>query len=142
VSSVQGPFELWVRFVQDGYEDRPMREIYRTEKPDHVSVAKWTSGRAFLNRQLTLAGTYKQELSDHWSVNLMQSYDRYWFREMRMGRKRPRRIRAMAASKSSSAAPSRSGPARRLFAGVRRGVFAARSSRILILRRAGSRADG
>jgi hypothetical protein len=85
VSSVQGPFEIWIRFVQDGYEDRPMREIYRTEKPDHVSVAKWTSGRAFLNRQLTLAGTYKKELSDQWSVNLMQSYDRYWFREVRMG---------------------------------------------------------
>ena len=43
-SYVAGPFEFWTRFVQDGVEDRPMREIYSTTRPRRHLVGRMDPG--------------------------------------------------------------------------------------------------
>lgn len=84
-SFVQGPFEFWARFVQDGGRDRPMREIYSMTRPATVSLEEWTRGRQFQNRQFTVSGRFKQELGSQWSLDLSQSFDRWAFRDQRAG---------------------------------------------------------
>lgn len=85
LSYVKGPFEVWGRFVQDGVQDRPMREIYTSTRPADVPLEEWTRGRQFRNRQFTLEGTFKKELSPSWSVDLAQSFDVWFFRDQRAG---------------------------------------------------------
>jgi hypothetical protein len=85
LSYVNGSFEVWARYVQDGHQDRPMREVYTAAIPDGLSVDDWVRGRQFSNRQTTLAATYKKDLSSRWRVNTMASYDYWWFRHQLMG---------------------------------------------------------
>jgi iron complex outermembrane receptor protein len=85
VSYVSGPFELWGRFVQDGNQSRPLREIYTDAKPDGLPLGDWVRGRQFANRQFTVASTYKKELTPHWAVTLTESFDRWGAEEQRMG---------------------------------------------------------
>lgn len=85
LSWVKGPWEIWTRFTQDGGEDPPLREIYNTQKPANLSLADWVRGRQFLNRQTTVAATYKKDLTEHWSLNLMESYGQWDFKDQRMG---------------------------------------------------------
>lgn len=85
LSYVAGPFELWTRFVQDGGQDRPMREIYSAAKPADVSVDEWTRGRQFCNKQFTLTGRYRQDLSPSWKLDVMQSYDMWDLEDQRAG---------------------------------------------------------
>ena len=85
LSLVGGPFELWARFVQDGAQDRPLREVYTTARPDSVPLSDWLRGRQFLNQQFTVAGTLKKAFSPHWNADAMVSYDNWWLRDLRMG---------------------------------------------------------
>lgn len=85
LSFVKGPFEVWTRFVQDGSEDPPTREIYSTKRPDNVSLADWVRGRQFLNRQSTTTVSFKKDLSEHWNLSLAESYTRWDFKDQRMG---------------------------------------------------------
>lgn len=84
-SYVRGPLEVWTRFVQDGAQDRPMREIYTSTRPADVPLEEWTRGRQFRNRQFTVFARYKQELAETWNLELVQSYDIWWWRDQRAG---------------------------------------------------------
>lgn len=84
-SLVSGPFEIWARFVQDGHQDRPLREVYTTAKPAALSTADWLRGRQFQNRQFTVAATLKKQISPKWRVNLMESYDAWSYQNQLMG---------------------------------------------------------
>jgi outer membrane receptor protein involved in Fe transport len=85
LSYVAGPFEFWTRFVQDGGQDRPMREIYTTARPAGMSLQEWTRGRQFRNRQATATASYKKDLSSQWRLELTQSYDVWWLKDERAG---------------------------------------------------------
>lgn len=85
VSYVNSGFELWGRYVEDGNENRPLREIYTTAKPDTLSVADWVRGRRISNRQFTVAGVYKMQLAPQWTLALTQSFDHWEAEEQRMG---------------------------------------------------------
>ena len=77
VSYVNGPLEIWGRFVQDGEEAPPSRSIYSSTRPAGTSLDDWTTGREILNHQYTLAVRFKKELSPAWNLELLQSDD-YW----------------------------------------------------------------
>ena len=85
VSYVDGPFELWARYVQDGSQDRPMREIYTSTRPANVSLDEWTRGREFRNRQVTTTGHFKKDLSEQWNLELVQSFDIWYYKNHLMG---------------------------------------------------------
>lgn len=85
VSYTKGPLEFWGRFVQDGGQDRPMREIYSTTRPASISLEEWTRGRQFRNRQFTGTIHLKQELSPQWSLDLSQTYFQWAFKDQRAG---------------------------------------------------------
>ncbi|MBI4386189.1 MAG: TonB-dependent receptor, partial [Elusimicrobia bacterium] len=89
LSYVNGPFEFWTRFVQDGRQARPMREIYTRTKPASFTLDEWTRGRQVLNQQFTVTGELKKELSPQWTLNLMQSYDLFAFKDERAGAQPP-----------------------------------------------------
>ncbi len=84
-SYVNGPFEFWIRFVEDGAEDRPMREIYTTTRPAGVSLDEWTRGREFRNQQVTATGRFKKDLSPEWNLELVQSFDIWYYDNHLMG---------------------------------------------------------
>ncbi len=75
MSYVNGPIEFWTRFVQDGVETRPQRQIYTGTKPADQRTDEWTQGRQNKNQQFTVAGRYKRDLSTQWKMELLQSYD-------------------------------------------------------------------
>jgi hypothetical protein len=85
VSYVAGGLELWGRFVQDGNENRPLREIYTTAKPEGLSLEDWVRGREVVNRQVTVAGVYTKALTPHWTLTLTESFDHWGAEEQRMG---------------------------------------------------------
>ncbi len=85
VSYMNGPFEFWTRFVQDGSQDRPMREIYTKARPADVSLDEWTRGREFRNRQITTTGRFKKDLSEQWNLELVQSFDVWLYKNRLMG---------------------------------------------------------
>ena len=105
-SFVSGPFEIWGRFVQDGHQDRPLREIYNTAKPATLSVEDWIRGRQFRNRQTTVAGTFKKDISSTLRLNIMESFDRWSLKDQRMGPRPTLRCPAREGRASSSAGPS------------------------------------
>jgi outer membrane receptor protein involved in Fe transport len=84
-SFVKGPFEIWVRYVQDGHQDRPLREIYSSAKPASLSVDDWVRGRQFTNKQTTAVATFKKQISSEWRLNLMGSFDAWRLHDQRMG---------------------------------------------------------
>jgi iron complex outermembrane receptor protein len=85
VSYVNGPFEIWGRFVQDGEEAPPSRSIYRNTIPAGAPLGEWTEGREVLNDQYTVAGRFKKELSPAWNLELLQSDDYWAFKDQRAG---------------------------------------------------------
>jgi iron complex outermembrane receptor protein len=85
VSYVAGPFEFWTRYVQDGVEDRPMRDIYTTPIPAGESLEDWTRGREFRNQQTTTTGRFKKELSPEWNLELVQSFNIWYCDNQLMG---------------------------------------------------------
>lgn len=99
VSYVSGPVEVWARYVQDGNESRPLREIYANTRPEGMSLEHWVRGREFVNRQFTLTGTYTKELSPEWTVTLTESFDHWGAEEQRMGTQLNARSRRNAGEK-------------------------------------------
>lgn len=85
VSYVNGPLELWARFVQDGGENRAMREIYTMNRPDDVTLEEWVRGRRILNQQLTFTARLDQEISPEWRLDAMLSADTWRLRDERAG---------------------------------------------------------
>jgi outer membrane receptor protein involved in Fe transport len=85
LSYVRGPVEIWGRFVQDGGQDRPMREIYTLARPASVALEEWTRGRQFRSRQLTTQLRFKRDLSPQWNLELAQGFDRWAFKDQRAG---------------------------------------------------------
>jgi outer membrane receptor protein involved in Fe transport len=85
VSYVHGPFEIWTRFVQDGGQARPGRDIYTGAKPEGLAVSEWTRGREVKNRQITVAARLKLDLSRTWNLELLQSDAAWLFTDRRAG---------------------------------------------------------
>lgn len=85
LSYVHGPLEIWGRFVQDGGEARPNRDIYTGTKPGTIPVHEWTRGRTVRSQQFTLAARFKHDLSRQLSVDLLQSYSAWLFTDQRAG---------------------------------------------------------
>ena len=83
VSYVNGPLEIWGRFVQDGEEAPPSRSIYSNTRPAGTSLDEWTTGREIQNQQYTLAASFKKELSPSWNLELLQSDDLWDFKDQR-----------------------------------------------------------
>jgi iron complex outermembrane receptor protein len=85
LSYVNGPWEVWGRYVTDGGESRPNREIYTNNKPADVPLDVWTHGRDEENQQGTTTVRFKTDLSPTWNLELLQSYDMFAFRDQRAG---------------------------------------------------------
>jgi len=85
LSYVNGPLEIWGRFVQDGEATPPTRSIYRNTIPSGVALDDWTMGREILNQQYTLTASFKKELSPSWNLQLLQSDDYWAFKDQRAG---------------------------------------------------------
>jgi iron complex outermembrane receptor protein len=84
-SYVAGPFEFWTRFVQDGEQDRPMRDIYTASRPSDIPLDEWTRGREFQNQELTTTARFKKDLSPEWNLELVQSYRIWYYNDQLMG---------------------------------------------------------
>ncbi|MBC7783709.1 MAG: TonB-dependent receptor plug domain-containing protein, partial [Burkholderiales bacterium] len=85
LSYVNGPWEFWARYTQDGSEMRPIRQIYASVKPADVSVEDWTRGREGQNQQFTAAVSFKKEISSTLKLELLQSYDIFAYTDSRSG---------------------------------------------------------
>ncbi|MGA2138401.1 MAG: TonB-dependent receptor plug domain-containing protein [Verrucomicrobiia bacterium] len=85
LSYVNGPLEIWGRFVQDGEEAPPSRSIYRNTIPSSATLGEWLEGREILNQQYTAAARFKKELSPAWNLELLQSDDLWEFKDQRAG---------------------------------------------------------
>jgi iron complex outermembrane receptor protein len=85
VSYVAGPLEIWARYVQDGTDTQPRRDIYTKTRPASVSLDDWTDGRPIQNQQFTTTVRYKQDVSPHWNVELLQSFDAWASTDEREG---------------------------------------------------------
>jgi hypothetical protein len=85
VDYTDGPWDFWARFVQDGTDTQPRRDIYVKTIPTDLTDEEWTDGRSILNQQFTTAGKFKKDLSDQWNVELLQSYDIWLARDQREG---------------------------------------------------------
>ena len=90
-----------------------MREIWAAAKPATLSLEDWTRGRQFQNRQTTVAATFKKDLSPQWKLNLMGSYDDWWFKHQLMGTqtnapgsRRPVERASSSAARSPPGAPT------------------------------------
>jgi iron complex outermembrane receptor protein len=81
---VNGPWELWARFVQDGSIDMPLHEIYTTKMPASLTTQQWVRGRQMLEKQFTFTGSYKKDLSKQWNLNAMESFDGWHVEDQRM----------------------------------------------------------
>ncbi|MGD0390639.1 MAG: TonB-dependent receptor [Tepidisphaeraceae bacterium] len=84
-SYVNGPFEIWARYVQDGEQDEPMRDIYTFTRPAGVPLDEWTDGRQFDNEEFTTAVSLKKDLSPEWNLDLEQSYRVWTYTDQLMG---------------------------------------------------------
>jgi iron complex outermembrane receptor protein len=84
-SYVDGPFEIWTRYVQDGEQDAPMRDIYTKTRPTNIPLDEWTDGRQFQNQEFTTAASLKKDLSPGWNLQLVQSYRLWNYNDQLMG---------------------------------------------------------
>ncbi|HVM59829.1 MAG TPA: TonB-dependent receptor plug domain-containing protein [Verrucomicrobiae bacterium] len=84
-SYVTGPFEFWARYVQDGEQDRPMRDIYTKTRPPDISLDEWTTGREFRNQEITGTGRFKKDLAPEWNLELVQSGHIWYYDDQLMG---------------------------------------------------------
>jgi iron complex outermembrane receptor protein len=85
VSYVAGPLQVWARYVQDGTDTQPRRDIYTKTRPASLTLDEWTDGRPILNQQFTVAGEFKKDLSPHWNLDLLQSFDFWLAKDQREG---------------------------------------------------------
>ncbi|HTS20042.1 MAG TPA: TonB-dependent receptor plug domain-containing protein [Verrucomicrobiae bacterium] len=85
VDYVNGPWEFWGRFVQDGGLAPPTRTIYTKSLPAGESLEEFVTGREILNDQYTVAGRFKKDLSPTWNLELLQSDDLWAFKDQRAG---------------------------------------------------------
>jgi outer membrane receptor protein involved in Fe transport len=94
VSYVNGPFEIWFRYVQDGTDTRPARNIFTGTKPASESLADWLEGRETLNQVYTNAISFKKDVSDQWNLSALASYDLWVNKDQRAGvsTKEPTRV--------------------------------------------------
>jgi len=85
VDYVNGPWEFWGRFVQDGGLAPPTRTIYTKARPAGESLEEFITGREIQNDQSTFAGRYKRDLSPTWNLELLESDDWWAFKDQRAG---------------------------------------------------------
>jgi iron complex outermembrane receptor protein len=85
VSYVDGPLEIWARYVQDGTDTQPRRDIYTKTIPAGDTLNQWTDGRPIASQQFTTAARYKKQLSSDWNLELLQSYDFWLSKDQREG---------------------------------------------------------
>jgi iron complex outermembrane receptor protein len=85
VDYVDGPWEFWTRFTQDGSDTRPARNIYTSTKSSSTPLDTWLQGRDTKNQQFTTTGSFKKDLSSAWNVELAQSYDIWLSKDQRAG---------------------------------------------------------
>jgi outer membrane receptor protein involved in Fe transport len=85
IDYVSGPFEVWTRFIQDGEDTRPARNIYTSTKPAGEPLDQWLQGREIKNQVGSTAVSYKKDLSDQWNLQLLQSYDIWMAKDQRAG---------------------------------------------------------
>ena len=71
VSYVNGPFEIWARYTQGGVNARPERSVLSLT----TNVVDNSLGFVSFDRQFTIATSYKQELSETFSLEAQLSYD-------------------------------------------------------------------
>ena len=93
VSYVNGPFEIWSRFTQDGTDTENRRDIYTLTNPSDNPLSRWTDGRSLSNSVWTTAINYKEDLSPQWNLNALQSFDSWWVKDQRDGVSGPVPIR-------------------------------------------------
>ncbi len=84
-SYVNGPWEFWGRFVQDGDVSPPTRTIFGKKLPTGESLKQFTLGREIRNDQYTGVGRFKKDLSPTWNLELLESFDRWAFKDQRAG---------------------------------------------------------
>ena len=82
---VNGPWDFWGRFVQDGEVSPPSRSIYSGTRPAATSLDDWTLGREIRNQQYTAAGSFRKDLTPQWNLQLLESFDRWAFKDQRAG---------------------------------------------------------
>jgi hypothetical protein len=85
VSYLDGPWEFWTRFVQEGTDTQPRRDVYTKTIPAGLSLDEWTDGRSIFNQQSTTAAHFRKDLSDQWSLEFLQSFDVWAARDQREG---------------------------------------------------------
>jgi iron complex outermembrane receptor protein len=85
LSYVNGPWEIWGRFVQDGDVSPPTRTMYAKTRPAAEPLEEFTLGREVRNQQYTAATRFKKDLSPTWNLELLQSYDLWAFKDQRAG---------------------------------------------------------
>ena len=83
LSYVNGPWEIWGRFVQDGEVTPPSRSIYSNTRPSTTPLEDWTLGREIRNQQYTGTVRFKKDLSPTWNLELLQSDDLWAFKDQR-----------------------------------------------------------
>jgi iron complex outermembrane receptor protein len=85
IDYINGPFDIWARFTQDGTDTQPRRDVYTKVKPPSYTIDQWTDGRSIANQQFTTAASYNKDLSPTWNLQLLQSYDFWLSRDQREG---------------------------------------------------------
>ena len=82
-SYIDGPLELWIRYVQDGDEKTPPRDIYTATKPAGMTTEEWVRGRQTQDEQGTFAARYNLSISEDLRLELLESYDFFAFKDLR-----------------------------------------------------------
>jgi len=85
VDYVNGPWEFWARFVQDGGQAPPTRTIYTKTLPAGETLDQFIAGREILNDQTTVTARFQKDLSPTWNLELLQSDDYWAFKDQRAG---------------------------------------------------------
>jgi iron complex outermembrane receptor protein len=85
VSYVDGPLEIWTRYVEDGTDTQPRRDIYTDSKPATDTLEQWTDGRPIATQQSTTTARYKKDISPDWNLELLQSFDAWLAKDQREG---------------------------------------------------------
>lgn len=85
VDYTDGPWDFWARFVQDGTDTAPARNIYSSTKAADIPTDIWTDGRDTSTQQFTTAAKFKKDISPTWNLQLQQSFDVWLSRDERAG---------------------------------------------------------
>ena len=85
VDYIDGPFEIWTRYVEDGTDTEPREDIYTHAKPATETLEQWTDGRPIATQQSTTTARFKKDISPEWNLELLQSFDAWLSRDQREG---------------------------------------------------------